>query len=45
MNDPRAEARRMAHTDAAGYNDIPGTGLLGFAVLMLGLAGADVRLQ
>ena len=40
MNDPRAEARRMAHTDAAGYNDIPGTGLLGFAVLMLGLAGA-----
>ena len=40
MNDPRAEARRMAHTDAAGYTDIPGTGLLGFAVLMLGLAGA-----
>ena len=38
--DPRAEARRAAHTDAAGYTDIPGTGLLGFAALMLGLGGA-----
>jgi hypothetical protein len=38
--DPRAEARRAANTGAVGYTDIPGTGLLGFAVLMLGLAGA-----
>ena len=38
--DPRAEAQRAAHTDAAGYTDIPGTGLLGFAALMLGLGGA-----
>ena len=38
--DIRADAERTAHSRATGYEDIPGTGLVGFAALMLGLAGA-----
>jgi len=38
--DPRAEARSAAYTRGSGYTDARGTGLLGFAVLMLGLGGA-----
>jgi hypothetical protein len=38
--DIRADAERTANTRFTGYEDIPGTGLVGFAALMLGLAGA-----
>ncbi len=38
--DMRADADRAGHTGATGYSDIPGTGLVGFAALMLALAGA-----
>jgi hypothetical protein len=39
-HDTRADADRAGYTGATGYNDIPGTGLIGFAALMLALAGA-----
>ena len=41
-SDIRADARRAAQSQGSGYGytDIPGTGLVGFAALMLGLGGA-----
>jgi hypothetical protein len=39
-HDIRADADRAANTRDIGYTDVPGTGLVGFAALMLGLAGA-----
>jgi hypothetical protein len=39
-SDIRADASRAANTGGIGYTDVPGTGLVGFAALMLGLAGA-----
>ena len=41
-SDIRADARRAAQSQGGdyGYTDIPGTGLVGFAALMLGLGGA-----
>ena len=39
-DDIRAEAERAGYTGATGYSDVPGTGLVGFAALMLALAGA-----
>jgi len=38
--DIRAEADRAGYTRATGYGDVPGTGRVGFAALMLALAGA-----
>jgi hypothetical protein len=37
--DPRADAERAAQPRRDSYIDAPGTGLIGFAALMLGLAG------
>jgi hypothetical protein len=39
-HDIRSDADRTARAHVSGYSDIPGTGLVGFAALMLGLAGA-----